>query len=392
MTRRCLWAANAYWDTPLRVGANHYARRLAQRGWEVAFVSEPVSPLHLLRKAGRGEAKDRLRDWRASGGRDVEGRLFHYSPMTLLPHANVPGLRSRWTLDHWQRFTLPRVVRRLGRAGFGKVDLLVVDAVRQGFWLDAVAHDTALLRVTDRLEAFPAVTPAMVRRERELIGRVDHVVYTAATLEAHVSAAQPRCATYVPNGADVGHFLRCEGEDMPTRPAEYADTDSPIAVYVGAIASWFDVALLSGCAAKLPGVTFVVIGPVDTDVSKLAGLANVRLLGRRPYDALPGYLHHADVGLIPFKRNALVDGVSPIKLYEYLACGLPVVATRWAELARVDPPAALCDDAVQFTAAVRTVLDNTDTRGDCAQRVAFARAADWDARLDVMLDAVGIEG
>ncbi|MFI4859415.1 MAG: glycosyltransferase, partial [Phycisphaerales bacterium JB063] len=387
---RCLWAANAYWGTPLRVGANHYARRLAERGWEVAFVSEPVSPLHLLRRAGRGEALDRLRDWRAGGGRDVAGRLFHYSPMTLLPHATPAGLRSRVTLDHWQRWTLPGVVRKLKREGFGEVDLLVVDAVRQGFWLDAVAHGRSVLRVTDRLEAFPAVTAAMVKRERELIGRVDHVIYTAATLEEHVLDAKPRAATYVPNGADVGHFLRAPGDAPPAKPAEYAGVETPIAVYVGAIASWFDVGLLCETAAQHRGVTFVVIGPVDTDVSALRGLANVRLLGRRPYEALPGYLRHADVGLIPFKRNALVDGVSPIKLYEYLASGLPVVATRWAELERVAPPAALCADAGDFVAAVGEVLANPAGDAGRAARIAFARGADWGGRLDLMLEAVGV--
>ncbi|XAL98209.1 glycosyltransferase [Phycisphaeraceae bacterium D3-23] len=390
MTKRCLWAANAYWETPLRVGANHYARRLAQRGWEVAFVSEPVSPLHLLRSQGRGEAFDRLRDWWAGGGRDVEGNLFHYSPMTLLPHATPPGLRSRFTLDHWHRFTLPGVVRKLKREGFGQVDLLVVDAVRQGIWLDHITHDTSVLRVTDRLEAFPAVSHAMVQREHALIPRVDHVVYTAATLEEHVLRAKPQAATYVPNGADVGHFLRDKHDAPPAPPAEFADIDAPIAVYVGAIASWFDAGLLSDTAAQLPGVTFVVIGPVDTDVSALRALSNVKLLGRRPYDALPGYLQHADVGLIPFKRNALVDGVSPIKLYEYLASGLPVVATRWAELERVEPPAALCADAGGFVAAVREALAKRNDEAGRAQRIAYAQAADWDGRLDLMLGALGV--
>lgn len=390
MTRRVLWAANSYWDTPLRVGANHYARRLAERGWSVAFVSDPVSPLHLLRRAGRSEAKDRLRDWRAGGGRDIDGRLFHYSPMTLLPHATPPGLRSCFTLDHWQRFTLPNGLRKLKRAGFGEVDLLVIDAVRQGYLLDAISHKTSVLRITDRLDAFPAATPGMIELERELIGRVDHVVYTAATLEAHVRSATPQAATYVPNGADVGHFLRGDGKPVPERPTEYGDIDTPTAVYVGAIASWFDVDMLAETAAQTPGVAFVIIGPVDTDVSALRALPNVKLLGRRPYDTLPGYLHHADAGLIPFKRNALVDGVSPIKLYEYLASGLPVVATRWAELERVDPPAALCDNAAAFTAALRTVLEKPDAHGDRTARVAFARTADWDARLDGMLEAVGV--
>ena len=237
---------------------------------------------------------------------------------------------------------------------------------------------------------FPRRRPAMAARESDLIGRVDHVVYTAVTLAHHVRGAKPQAATFVPNGADIGHFLRTPDHAKPERPPEYEGIDSPIAVYVGAIASWFDVELLASCAAKLPGVVFVIIGPVDRDMSVLEALSNVKLLGRRAYDALPGYLHHADVGLIPFERSALIDGVSPIKLYEYLACGLPVVSTHWAEIERVNPPAALCDDTASFASAVRAAIDSPDAHGDRAKRAAFAQAADWDSRLDLLLEAIRI--
>lgn len=385
MNRRCLWAANSYWNTPFRVGANHYARRLAQRGWDVTFVSEPVSPLHLLRKAGRAEAIDRLRDWYQGGGRDVEGKLFHYSPLTLLPHANLPLLRSRFTLNHWQSLSAPNLKHKIKREGFGEVDLLVIDAVRQGWMLDAIPHRQSIFRVTDRLDSFPSSSAAMIEAERELIRRVDCVVYTAITLEEYIKSDKPQAALYLPNGADVDHFSI--PKDRLPCPVEYETINQPIAVYVGAIASWFDVELLANCAAKLPDVSFVVIGPVDTNVDPLRRLKNLHLLGRRPYDSLPGYLKHASVGIIPFRRGRLVDGVSPIKMYEYLACGLPVVSTRWAELEAIDPPAALCDDAEAFSNAICTAIE---TPGDISRRIAYAQQADWGSRLDALLNKLGL--
>jgi len=83
----------------------------------------------------------------------------------------------------------------------------------------------------------------------------------------------------------------------------------------------------------------------------------------------------------------LVDGVSPIKMYEYLACGLPVVSTRWAELEAVGPPAALCDGAAAFSAAIASAIE---LPGDPAPRIAYARAADWGGRSDVLLAAIGV--
>ena len=383
MSRKCLWAANTYWGSPFQVGANHYARRLALRGWDVAFISEPVSPMHLLRKAGREQAHDRLANWRAGGARDLDGKIFAYSPMTVFPHANMPGLSSGVTLNHWQRFTLPGVRRRLVREGFGEVDLLVVDTIRQGFWFDAVAASVKVLRVTDLFEAFASTTRAMVLREQELIARADHVFYTANLLHEHVMASSPKAATHVPNGADVEGLLQAQ----PPRPEEYNDLPGPVAVYVGAIAPWFDVRLLAEVARRCAHVTFVIIGPVDTNVSAIEGLANVRLLGRRPYEQIAGYLKHAQVGIIPFERSDLVDRVSPIKLFDYLACGLPVVSTRWAELEAMKPPAALCDGPDQFTQAVLQAIDQPE--GD-EKKLAYVRAADWGLRLDSMLNAVGL--
>ena len=93
-------------------------------------------------------------------------------------------------------------------------------------------------------------------------------------------------------------------------------------------------------ARALPGVSFVLIGPADRARREFAGLANVHALGFRDYAAVPAYLHHAQVGLMPFDvaRNPRgVDVLRPQKLFAYLAAGLPVVSCTWEELRGLVP-------------------------------------------------------
>jgi glycosyltransferase involved in cell wall biosynthesis len=116
----------------------------------------------------------------------------------------------------------------------------------------------------------------------------------------------------------------------------------------------------------------------------------LHLLGPRSFELLPQYLHNADVGLIPFDvvgHAELVDTIHPLKLYEYLACGLPVVATRWRELEHLASPAILVDSPADFSASIRASLAQPPDR---ATAIAYAQTADWSGRLRALLDAVDL--
>jgi glycosyltransferase involved in cell wall biosynthesis len=383
VTRRAVWTNALYWNGPIMVGAHHYARHFARSGWQVAFCSDPISPLHLVKFDTLRETKARFRVWAKGGRWDLDGRLFYYTPFTFFPHYNAPVVRNRWFLDHWHQFSIPRLRGLMKARGFDEPDLLVLDSTIQSFWLDVLRPRKTLMRIVDDLSGFRGVSAAMLDRERELIGRVDHVVYTARRLEAKIAACQPRSMTHVPNGVELAHFLNAQGET----PAEYADIPAPRAIYVGAIENWFDAKLLATVADSLPRVSFVVIGPQRTDLSALAKLKNVHVLGPRPYAQVPFYMRGADVGLIPFQVCDLIHSVHPIKLYEYMACGLPVVSVAWDELESLDSPAVLCRTATQFVDATRAALEQPPRREDL---IRFASAADWSNRYAQLAQAVGV--
>jgi glycosyltransferase involved in cell wall biosynthesis len=383
---KALVASPYAWTSSFQLGGHHLARALVGLGWDVAYISNPISPLHLARGLPE-ELRKRIALYRAGGSSDLDGHLWTYVPGALATPNRGPILGSRWLLRSWDRLSFPGAVRVLKEHGFGQVDLLLIDTVVQGVWLDRIGHRTSVLRVGDRMSGFRAFSSAMQARQRELAAAVDLVAYTATGLEPEIAAMGPRRMLHLPNGVDVAHFT--EGDR--SMPPDLADIPRPIAIYVGAMDEWFDFEAVNAMAAALPDVSFVLIGPPELAKRRLATRANLRLLGPRPYEQLPRYLHNADVGLIPFDvagHPLVVNTVHPLKLYEYLACGLPVVASSWPEIQNLRSPAILRSSIREQIVAVREVIRTETATGPGH---AFALAAGWDRRAQELIRALGPE-
>jgi glycosyltransferase involved in cell wall biosynthesis len=97
-------------------------------------------------------------------------------------------------------------------------------------------------------------------------------------------------------------------------------------------------------------------GTFDVDVSRLRGLPNVQLLGQQPYETMPQYLFHFDACIIPFKINPITEATDPVKLYEYLSGGKPVISVKLPELAPYRDYVYLADDAAEFAAKLDQAL------------------------------------
>ena len=179
---------------------------------------------------------------------------------------------------------------------------------------------------------------------------------------------------YVPNGVNVEHY-RHVPELKKNRPHP-----RPVLTYMGGMGVWFDHELVAAVAEELRDWDILLIGPTyfgEAEKQRLA-LPNIQFTGLLPYESLPEILAGSDVGMIPFGISQLVNGFSPLKLYEYLAAGLPVVATPMPEvLPFVEPGVVACtDDPRRFAQAARELLAGAQSRR-CQQ---VAEQHSWRSR------------
>jgi GT2 family glycosyltransferase/glycosyltransferase involved in cell wall biosynthesis len=223
---------------------------------------------------------------------------------------------------------------------------------------------------------FSSNSGAMIGDEKDLVAHADLVVVTSAALEECVRQREGRVAR-IPNGCDAGFWGRA-WEPLPDGGIPH-----PIIGYFGAISEWFDVDVVRELALRRPAWSFVLIGCTwGASVECLHVLPNVHLLGEMPYEQLPALAAGFDVGIIPFKDTALTRATDPVKLYEMLALGMPVVASPLPEIVAHGDVVTVAHGAAGFEAAVLATLVAGRDQASVARRQSFARDNDWEVRAD----------
>ncbi|WP_418626571.1 GumK N-terminal domain-containing glycosyltransferase [Anaerosinus sp.] len=385
--KKALLANCNYWgNSTFLVGSNHIARCLVEDGWQVGFVSAAISPLHLLGGLNK-ELKERIK-LNLNGGIWYNNHLWAYVPMALFTPKNCLGLKSKFVHDKYYKFTFPNVIQKVKEAGFGEVDLLCIDNVMQDFWIRHIKYRKSVFRITDKHTGFSNINDeAILEKERSFAKNVDYVAYTAKSLKNYVDFLSPKSAIYMPNSVNFSHF-HCNNYKVPE---DLLSIPRPIAIYVGAISEWFDYKLLREAAIRMPNISFVLIGPDNIAKKNLNKISNVYILGRKNYIDIPQYLYSADVGIIPFNvkdYGELVHGVNPLKLYEYMACGLPVIAAKWQAIEQIDSPAFLYDNINEFIKNLQRGINEKTMRKKIY--IDFAKKHDWKEMVGEFLREIGL--
>ena len=364
---------------PTQVGSHAIARAFAADGARVCWVGTPIYPSTFLRARRDPHALRRINAWLGDGHRDAGG-IAEYYPLTLLPVVDRPFLRTRFAARHTLHATLPRVDTVIRDMGFARPDLLWLSNSRFSHAMVPMVHARQrACRISDDWAHFGHVPAALVELHEEMVDGCDVVFVTSRRLQDKLGRRRPD-AVYLPNGvADI--FFAAPAPE----PAVLAGFPRPRVVFVGKLDAWIDFDTIARVGERLPRASVLVVGPGEA--TRRAYPANVHFTGAFPYEGLPALLAHCDVALVPFVKSELTQAVSPLKMFEYLATGLPVVATRLDEIEAAGAPVHLCDDADAFAAAVATVLDG-DPAGRAA-RVAFAREHTWNRRYTVIRRSLG---
>jgi glycosyltransferase involved in cell wall biosynthesis len=305
------------------VGSHHLAREFARRGHRVLHLSSPVTAWHTPFALMDRATRQRLR--RCAGGcRQLEERLFEWVPFAFAPWF----LARRFDFSVTNRLLPSRrsIVSTLRQLCWSGVDLLLVDEPRLVGIEKILRPSITAYRATD-LYAQMKGDPSIDDAERTMCQRSAHLFATSKPVAEHLERNSGRHVTTIENGVDLEHFQQQRAPHISLK-----HTATPRVVFVGAVDFRFDVKLIRELAMASPHVTFLVYGPVSVPVGPKVD--NLLFQGRLAYDDLPSVLQHCDLGLLPTNDHPANNARSPMKLYEYAAAGLPVLARRTDELAR----------------------------------------------------------
>jgi glycosyltransferase involved in cell wall biosynthesis len=247
---------------------------------------------------------------------------------------------------------------------------------------EAMPRCPVIYHCVDDFAGNPGVDPrAVARLEGRLLRRAAAVLATSRPLAERLRAMH-RSVHEAPNVAEVERF--CLPRDAP---ADLAALPRPVMGYVGNVSSSkVDTRLLAELAEARPQWSFALVGPVGggdpaTDLAALAGRPNVHLLGAKAYEDVPAYVQHFDVCMIPFRRSRLTEASLPLKTFEYLAAGKPVVSVPLQALCAepLDGSIMYASDAATFAMAIECVLRDESPERAAARRC-LAATYSWTQR------------
>jgi glycosyltransferase involved in cell wall biosynthesis len=348
-------------------GKQHLMTRLAARGHRVLYVDPDIEAPLRTADPGRAHPPD------GGGLREVASRLFVFT------HRYSPLLR--WRVSLWRHARLVRAwVHRLGF--HEPIGLTLLPRARE--WIDLVQPAARVHYAIDEMTAYGGIAEADKPRiralEETLVRRSQVSLAISPRLLQRLRRIQPR--TYLlPSAADVEHFRPGRLPRPAGDPALAALRPAPIVGLVGQIDERIDQALLTEIARARPDWSIVLVGRVKpgVDLSALERCSNAHWIGYRPFAELPRILAEMDVCIVPYRPGPLTHSCSPLKVYEYLAAGRPVVSTPLEGLLQCSEVIETAYDPSGFLAAIERAL--ADPEHGRERRLAVAAANSWTHRV-----------
>lgn len=343
----------------------------------VLFVDPPISHVTARRYP---ELADSLKAPRL---RKIRDNLWRLTPLVL------PYKDRRYMVGVTSRLMGGQIRRAIHAIGLGVAASFVIAPHR-----DVFRYIDGGLKVYVGADDYPAGADLMALDrtrieavEQSLVRQADFVVVNSPTSRERW-VAQGVDAVFIPHGVDVAAF----GGVQEAEPPEDWNIEGPVATLMGHLNARIDLDLLAAVASQ--DINVLIIGPTrfrDSRLDELLRHPKVHWVGFKPFSELPRYLSVTHVGLVPYGQTAFNRASFPLKTLEYLAAGLPVVATdlpsiRWLN----SPDVAVASDTESFVRAVGAAVAEARRPDLVARRKAFAGEHTWQARMLQLRRSIGL--
>jgi len=358
------------------------------------WTGDPLSKTHLMRVLARDNrilwvnalpnrmptaaAKDVSRIARklksfAEPVREVERNIFVLNPLV------IPAYGNEAVVSLNRKFLVLQIRRSMRRLGFENVVNMVFNPAA-GLIAGHLGESELIYYCVDEYTAFTGVAAGLKEIEEELFRKADVVIVSAEKLLESKARFNPE-THLIRHGTDWQHFRKAVDGKLD-RPTDVADLPRPIIGFHGLIADWVDLELVKKIAAHFATGSVVLVGKhtieAEAKVAELRSIANVHVVGRKPYSELPAYCAAFDVAINPFVINELTLAANPLKVREYLAAGLPVVSTDIPEV-RVLADVLVGESLDSFIEKIEYALAHAKPRAAVSDAI---RAESWEAKVD----------
>ena len=348
---------------------------------KILFVAPPHDVSNQLRRGHWRALRDNaVRGWTVSETRNVTV----VRPVKLMPNSLAVG---RWFNAWLARRHVRRCVRRLGL----RSPVLWLNDHNAVHMVGKLREHGVIYDVTDDWIEF-APTPRQRRLAQYQDARLCAVAGAVITCSERLYQDKHKIARkvhLVPNGVDPGHYDKVLDGRGPL-PSAAAAWPKPVVGYVGTVhPSRVDVALVAARARRVVPGSIVLLGPdhlTPADRALLSPLKNVFLVPAVPYAEVPAYMQAFDVCLVPHVVTPFTESLNPIKLWEYLAAGKPIVSTPVAGFRDYPEHVYLAETAAEFAEAIALALNEPDARS--RRRKSTARLHSWSSRVDQIVEVV----
>lgn len=313
-----------------------------------------------------------------AGVRNVENNIYVWSPLAIPYHGFV--------LVNWfNSYFVANMVKMYMR------QLKMVDPIIWSYLPNAIGiiEKLPLSKIVyhcidDYGDFTDAPKVAFERMERRMLQKADLTVVSAKKLYEK-KRPYAKNITYIPHGVNLAEFRGYLKEKVKIK-----DLDSikkPIAGLVGRIADWVDLPLIVRCARELPDWNFVLVGPSNVDLKPYLDIPNIHFLGKKDYKEIPQYIQQFDVCLMPYFTIERIATANPLKMYEYLALGKPIVTVPVDEVSDFAHLLTIAK-ASEFSAGIKKAYEE-DTEIKRTMRIESVSGRSWGDIAESILGLLG---
>ncbi len=366
----CISAAD--WDNIAWTNKQHIMSRLSKTN-RILYIESLGLRQPTIKKKDILRILKRIKDW-LKGPRKINENLFVYSPI-ILPFHKIKIVQKINHLVLW--LTLKLLLTRLR---FKKPIFWTYSPPATSL-IGRLNEKLVIYHCVDELSATPRIpTSSILKMEEELLQKAD-LVFTTSKLLYEKKKEFNQNTYYMPNVADVAHFMRAS-----EIPEDIANIKHPIIGFIGTIVLYkLDFNLIKHIALTHPQWSIALIGDVveGENIEEFQSIPNIFMLGGKRYELLPGYIKAFDVCILPNRINEYTQNMFPMKFFEYLATGKPIVLTELPAVNEYREISYIAKDKEEFAQYIEQALTENDLQLK-QRRIEIAKKNTWEVRIEEM--------